>query len=47
MPKCRRTSCASATRRGSDMARMTMVEAIRDAHDVAMGTQATSMAVSG
>ena len=37
MPKCRRTSCASATRRGSDMARMTMVEAIRDAHDVAMG----------
>ncbi len=37
MPRCRRISRASGRRRGSDMARMTMIEAIRDALDVAMG----------
>ncbi len=37
MPRCCRTSAGSGKRWGSDMARMSMVEAIRDAMDVAMG----------
>ena len=37
MPKCPRICGASGRKRGSDMARMTMIEAIRDAMDVAMG----------
>jgi len=36
MPRCRRICCGSARKRGSDMARMTMIEAIRDALDEAM-----------
>src|SRR5262249_30613287 len=36
--RCRRISGASGNKRGSEaMARMTMIEAIRDAHDVMMG----------
>lgn len=36
MPRCRRIWCGSVTRWGTDMARMTMIEAIRDAHTLAM-----------
>lgn len=37
MPRCPLTSSASASNRGSDMSRMTMIEAIRSAMDVCMG----------
>lgn len=36
MPRCRRIWCGSVMRWGTDMARMTMIEAIRDAHTLAM-----------
>src|SRR5690349_23467759 len=37
MRKCRRMSAASARKRGTDMSRMTMIEAVRSAMDVSMG----------
>lgn len=36
MPRCRRTSAASGRKRGIDMARMTMIEAVRSAMDISM-----------
>src|SRR5689334_23493708 len=35
-PRCRHISVASVRRRGTDMARMTMIEAVRSAMDVSM-----------
>lgn len=36
MPRCRRTLCASVRKRGIELTQMTMIEAIRSAHDNAM-----------